>query len=257
MHRDTGRGSGFFLTLEGPDGSGKSTQARLLAARLSDEGYETVVTREPGGTALGEAVREIVLQSPRLAPTPEADALLFNAARAQLVHEVVEPALAGGDVVICDRYADSTLAYQGYGSGRPIEGLRALGSFATGGLVPDLTILLDLPVAAGLSRKAGPEANRFELHRDVEFHERVRRGFLQMARDEPRRFVVVDATHPQEEIQRRILEAVLPRLRGLRLAGRPLEPRGTTSIHPESAEGGSPESNPSRSEPKARSARID
>ena len=151
MQLDGGRRRGFFLTLEGPEGSGKSTQAHRLAGRLTAAGYHCTVTREPGGTLLGEEVRKIILHE--LSPVPAADALLFNAARAQLVAEVIEPALARGDVVICDRFADSTLAYQGYGAGQSIEALRALAGYAAGDLVPDLTILIDLPVEEGLRRK--------------------------------------------------------------------------------------------------------
>ncbi len=183
---------GFFLTLEGPDGSGKSTLARRLAARLEVEGYETVLTREPGGTALGEEVRQILLHGPTLDPAPATDALLFNAARAQLVAQVIAPALARGAVVVCDRFADSSLAYQGYGSGQPLDGLRTIASFATGGLEPDLTVLLDLPVEVGLDRK-GSEVNRFETSSDMAFHRRVREGFLAVATGSPERFLVIDA----------------------------------------------------------------
>jgi len=213
-----GERRGFLLTLEGPDGSGKSSQARVLADRLASGGFETVSTREPGGTALGEEVRQIVLHSVELAPAPTTDALLFNAARAQLIAEVIAPALARGAVVVCDRYADSTLAYQGYGSGQSIEELRSLGRFATGGLVPDLTILFDLPVEVGLGRKAA-EANRFENNLNVEFHQRVRDGFLAIAAAEPDRFVVVDATRSPAELAREVLEIAKTRLAG-RISGR-------------------------------------
>jgi len=219
---------GFFLTLEGPDGSGKSTQSQQLAARLAAVGYETVLTREPGGTALGEEVRQILLHSSTLDPAPSTDALLFNAARAQLVARVIRPALARGAVVVCDRYADSTLAYQGYGAGQPLDELRTLGEFATGGLVPDLTILYDLPVDEGLGRKAA-EANRFEKAVTVEFHQRVRDGFLAMAAAAPERFVIVDATRPadrltddvmailRERLPRRILRSGEPKAAAVRM----------------------------------------
>ncbi len=202
---------GFFLTLEGPDGSGKSTAAQRLAARLADEGYDTVLTREPGGTALGEEVRQILLHAPTLDPALTTDALLFNAARAQLVAQVIVPALDRGAIVVCDRFADSTLAYQGYGSGQPLAGLRTLASFATGGLEPDLTVLLDLPVEEGLRRKGG-EVNRFEIDADVAFHERVREGFLTLAAESPGRFLVVDATRPADEIDGAVSDELRRRL---------------------------------------------
>jgi dTMP kinase len=210
MHPSGGRG--FFLTLEGPEGSGKSTQARLLAARLSAAGFRCLVTREPGGTALSEAVRQILLHSRDLAPVPAADALLFNAARAQLAAEVIEPALERGEVVICDRFADSTLAYQGYGAGQSLEDLRSLARYAVGDLRPDLTVLIDLPVEDGLRRKQGDEVTRFEEREDVDFHRRVREGFLAMAAAEPARFLVVDGSRPVEAVAAAVFQAVEPRL---------------------------------------------
>ena len=212
------RRGGFLLTLEGPDGSGKSSQARVLTDRLAGEGIETVLTREPGGTALGEEVRQIVLHSVELAPAPTTDALLFNAARAQLVAEVIAPALARGALVVCDRYADSTIAYQGYGSQQSIDEIRGLCRFATGGLVPDLTILFDLPVEVGLSRKA-TEANRFENHLDVAFHQRVRDGFLAIAAAEPDRFVTLDATRAPADLSEDVLAIAKAHLAG-RISGR-------------------------------------
>lgn len=204
------------MTIEGPDGSGKSIQSERLGARLQAAGIPCLVTREPGGTALGEAVREILLHALELAPTPAADALLFNAARAQHVAEVVRPALARGEVVVSDRFGDSTLAYQGYGGGEPLEALRALVAFATGGLRPDLTVLIDVPVEAGLQRKLDDERveeiTRFETARDVAFHERVRGGFLELAAAEPERWIRVDGRGGLDEVEREILEAVRPRL---------------------------------------------
>ena len=185
---------GVLITLEGPDGSGKSTLMPRLADVLRAVGCEVVTTREPGSTPLGEQIRRLVLDTePRIDRTGLADALLFAAARAQHVAEVIEPALHRGAVVLCDRFADSSLAYQGAGSGVPMDELRAVQRFATGGLMPDLTILLDLPVEAGLRRKSA-EVTRFEAFQDVAYHQRVRTAFLGFAADEPRRYAVVDAT---------------------------------------------------------------
>jgi dTMP kinase len=216
MHLDRNRRRGFFLTLEGPEGSGKSTQARRLADRIGAAGYRCLVTREPGGTALGEQVRQILLHAPELAPTPATDALLFNAARAQLVAEVIEPALERGEVVICDRFTDSTLAYQGFGNGQPLEPLRDLARFAIGDLSPDMTVLFDLPVEDGLRRKRrDDEITRFESHVDVAFHRRVRNGFLELAAAEPGRFLVVDGLDTPDQIEAQLLDALLPRILSL------------------------------------------
>jgi len=211
MHPDGGRRRGLFLTLEGPEGSGKSTQAHRLAGRLTAAGYHCTLTREPGGTLVGEEVRQILLH--KLSPVAAADALLFNAARAQLVAEVIEPALDRGDVVICDRFADSTLAYQGYGAGQSMDALRVLADYATGGLVPDLTILIDLPVEEGIRRKnESAEVNRFESALDLAFHRRVRDGFLALAAAETDRFVVLDGLLSPEETEIAVAAALRPRL---------------------------------------------
>jgi len=212
MNVDGGLRRGFFLTLEGPEGSGKSTQARRLADRLTALGYDCMVTREPGGTALGEAVRQILLRSPELSPVPAADALLFNAARAQLAAEVIEPALARGDIVICDRFGDSTLAYQGYGAGQPLESLRSLQEFAAGGLRPDMTVLIDLPPEVGLARKQADEVTRFEERADLDFHRRVRDGFLALAAAEPERFAIVDGRLTADAIEESIFDTLRKRL---------------------------------------------
>jgi dTMP kinase len=203
---------GYFVTLEGPDGSGKSTQTVRLGARLRAAGVAVTVTREPGGTAVGERVREILLHSAELSPTPAADALLFSAARAQLVAEVIRPALDRGDVVVDDRHFDSTLAYQGYGAGLPIDQLRELTRLAVGDLRPDLTFLIDLPVEVGLGRKTGREVTRFEDRFDRAYHERVRAGFLALAAEEPDRFVVVDGTGSLEAIEEQLARTLLARL---------------------------------------------
>ncbi len=204
----------MFITLEGPDGSGKSSLLARLGAALRDAGCDVVTTREPGSTPLGEQVRRLVLDpEPRIDRTGRADALLFAASRAQHVEEVIRPGLERGAVVVCDRYADSSLAYQGAGEGVPMDELRAVQRFATGGLVPDLTILLDLPVEAGLRRKAA-EVTRFEAYHDVAYHERVRAAFLGFAAAEPGRYAVVDATLREAGVLAAALAAVG------RLAGR-------------------------------------
>ena len=187
---------GWFISVEGPDGAGKTTQAGALAQHLRERGLDPLLTREPGGTWLGERIRDVLLArtDSTASADPLTDALLFSAARRQLVVEVLRPALASGRSVICARYADSTLAYQGYGSGVRLERLRVLESVATDGLQPDLTILLDLPVKAGLTRKAPGDVTRFEAEFDLAFHDRVRNGFLAFAAAEPARFVVIDAT---------------------------------------------------------------
>jgi dTMP kinase len=201
-----------FVTLEGPDGSGKSTQARLLGERLTAAGFQVVVTREPGGTRLGEQVREIVLGAGRDLD-PRADAMLFSAQRAQHVAEVIGPALATGRLVVCDRHRDSTIAYQGYGSGLDVEAMTRLQDIATAGLLPDLTILFDLPVDVGLERRmSGPadDRNKFELDRsfDAEYHERVRAGYLRMA-SAGGRWRVVDAARAPEQVAADVAAIVL------------------------------------------------
>ena len=201
---------GWFITIEGPEGAGKTTQAAVLARHLEDRGLDIHVTREPGGTWLGERLREVLLaRTDSVAPTdPLTDALLFNAARRQLVTEIVRPAIAAGRSVVCARFADSTLAYQGFGAGVPLERLRTLEMASTDGLVPDMTILLDLPVEAGLARKAPGDVTRFEAEFDLAFHRRVRAGFLTLAGAEPDRFAVIDATQPAEAVAQSAAAAV-------------------------------------------------
>ena len=209
MAEDDGTGrAGVFITLEGPDGSGKSSLLLPLGDALRAAGCDVVTTREPGSTPLGEQVRRLVLDpEPRIDRTGRADALLFAASRAQHVEEVIRPALARGAVVVCDRYADSSLAYQGAGSGVPMDELRAVQRFATGGLVPDLTVLLDLAVEVGLARKSA-EVTRFEAYHDVEYHERVRAAFLGFAADEPGRYAIVDAAQPADAVLAAAIAAV-------------------------------------------------
>lgn len=200
---------GWFITIEGPEGSGKTTQAEALADHLARRGLQVHVTREPGGTWLGERIRDILLaRTGSSAPTdPLTDALLFNAARRQLVTEVIRPSLASGRTVVCARFADSTLAYQGFGAGVALERLRALETAATDGLEPDLTILLDIRVAEGLARKAPDDVTRFEAEFDLAFHERVRDGFLALAATEPERFAVVDASGAKADVTIDVLAA--------------------------------------------------
>jgi dTMP kinase len=200
----------LFITFEGPDGSGKSTQVRLLADALEACGYLLVVTREPGGTRIGNAVRSVLHDRAHVEMSARAEALLYNAARAQLVDEVIRPALAAGKVVICDRFADSTLAYQGYGYGRDLVQLGQLIDFATGGLKPNLTLFLDIDPAEGLRRKQGDaktEWNRME-DKALAFHRAAHAGYLHLASQEPERWLVVDATQRVETIHAAVWERV-------------------------------------------------
>lgn len=200
---------GYFITLEGPEGAGKSTQSTRLAGALTERGFDVFATREPGGTTAGELIRRILLDGPELNGWTEA--LLFTAARAQLVQDVIRPQLEAGRVVLCDRFSDSTLAYQGYGRGVDLAILRRLQNEATGGLRPALTFLLDLPVEHGLSRI--PPASLDRLDREVaDFHQRVRRGYAEMATEDPGRWVVVDAAQPPERLGERMLGVSLQRL---------------------------------------------
>ncbi len=213
----TDRDGGRLITLEGLDGAGKSMQADRLARSLRSLGHVVCLTREPGGTRLGERVRELLLSSDELDHRPASDALLFNAARAQLVAEVIRPALDAGTVVICDRYADSTLAYQGYGEGLDLDGLRSLALWATGGLVPDLTLLLDVPEDVGIARRVerrDGEAHRFEGSRDHDaaFQRRVREGFLALAAGDRQRWRVIDASQPPDAVAAQVLEIALRRI---------------------------------------------
>lgn len=197
---------GKFITLEGPEGSGKSTQAKTLIQRLAECGIEAIYTREPGGTALGEEIRNI-LQHNKAGETPceRAELLLFEASRNQLVEKVIRPNLEKGIWVICDRFMDSTTAYQGYGRGLPVEEIQAINRFTINNVVPDLTLLLDLEVATGFERIAqryiarGESADRFEQE-DRSFHERVRAGYLTLAQKEPERFRIINAAQMPDTV---------------------------------------------------------
>jgi len=199
----------LFITFEGPEGSGKTTQIGLLAAALTTRGQQVVMTREPGGTRIGDAVRSVLLNAQHTEMSERAEALLFNAARAQLVDQVIRPALARGEIVLCDRYGDSTLAYQGYGHGQQLDPLRQLIAYATRGLTPDLTIYLDLDVRKGLARKragAAEEWNRIE-EKTLAYHQAVRHGYLEMA-GESARWLVINADQLVESIHAQILARV-------------------------------------------------
>jgi len=213
----------LFITFEGPEGSGKTTQIQLLAAWLREQGQTVLATREPGGTAIGDRVRAILLDSDHREMQPQTEILLFSAARAQIVGQIIRPHLARGGVVLCDRFADSTLAYQGYGRQLDLATLRLITAFATGGLQPDLTFCLDLPVDVGLQRKAagaGEEWNRMEQE-TLAFHGRVRRGYLTLAQAEPARWRVLDATQPVQALQAAMRAEVAARLGLLAEPGRP------------------------------------
>ncbi len=194
---------GRLITLEGIEGSGKSTQIRHLAKVLTQRGYRVLQTREPGGTATAEAIRHILLTASSKEPvTPKAEALLILAARCQHVTHLIRPALRRGTVVLCDRFADSTLAYQGFARGLDLHWLRAANEVATGGLTPDLTLVLDLPVSVGLARRQADRGQQNRLDRETErFHRKVRRGFLALAAQEPGRMRIVDANRSAQEVQ--------------------------------------------------------
>ncbi len=198
-----------FITFEGPEGAGKSTQITLLTTHLSQLGYTVHTTREPGGTSIGNQIRQVLHDIDNDEMDAVAEILLYSASRAQLVAEVIKPCLAQGTMVLCDRYADSTFAYQGYGRGLDMTMLRAITAFATRSLVPDLTIYLDLPVEAGIRRKkAANRAGEGELNRmdqqTMDFYRRVRAGYLEMAAQSPERWLIIDAQRPVNDIHREI-----------------------------------------------------
>jgi dTMP kinase len=203
----------MFITLEGPEGSGKSTQIRRLAKRLEAMGYPVITTREPGGTPIGDQIRQVLVRMENKELHPRTEILLFLAARAQLVEQLIKPALQDGKIILCDRYGDSTLAYQGYGHGLDLLQLRQMLDFATDHLKPDLTILMDLDVKTGLMRKkAEAEWNRLDAY-EVLFHERVREGYLNLAHEEPKRWRIVDASQGIDAVQEDLFQIILDALK--------------------------------------------
>lgn len=207
----------LFITFEGPEGSGKTTQLQALRGYLEARGLAVYAPREPGGTRIGDLVRSILLNPEHTEMEPVTEILLFSAARAQLVGQEIRPRLEKGQIVLCDRYADSTLAYQGYGLRLDLPTLKVITAFATGGLQPHLTFLLDVPVEIGLARKRGQDANEWNRmeQRQREYHERVRAGYREMAAAEPTRWRVLDATRPFDDVQAAIRAEVDRLLGGL------------------------------------------
>jgi dTMP kinase len=203
----------MFITLEGPEGSGKTRQIAVLAEALRQQGYPVWMTREPGGTPIGDQIRSVLFDMKNTDMRPRTEILLFQASRAQLVEQVIRPRLADGAIVLCDRYADSTLAYQGYGHQVNLDELKTIVYFATGGLRPDLTLLLDVDIEVGLKRKLdASEWNRLDAY-DLDFHRRVRQGYHEMALADPERWVVIDAGQPPDAVQAALQEVVLGRLK--------------------------------------------
>ena len=203
----------LFITFEGPEGSGKTTQIKRLTGHLRARGCDVLTVREPGGASISEQIRAVLHSLDNREMQPRTEILLYCAARAQLVGQVIRPHLQSGGVVLCDRYADSTLAYQGYGRRLDLQTLRLILDFATGGLAPDLTLYLDIDIETGLKRKkmGGDEWNRMD-DLEVEFYRRVRSGYLEMVEQDPARWVVVDAARSEEMIAQEIWERVKQRL---------------------------------------------
>jgi dTMP kinase len=203
----------MFITLEGPDGSGKTSHMKPLAEWLEGQGYRVHTAREPGGTSISEQIRAVIHDLKNTEMHPHTETLLYQAARAQIVEQVIRPKLAEGWIVLCDRYADSTLAYQGYGHQQNLDEVRALVKYATGGLLPDLTLLLDVDVETGLSRrqKGGGEWNRLDAYQ-LAFHRRVREGYLALVKQEPGRWVVVDAGKRWDDVQDALRKKILERI---------------------------------------------
>jgi len=204
----------MFITLEGPEGSGKTSHIPPLVEYLREKGYTVFPTREPGGTSIGEQIREVIHDLKNVEMHPRTETLLYQAARAQIVEQVIKPRLALGEIVLSDRYYDSTIAYQGYGHQQDLEQVRALVKYATGGLVPDLTILLDVDVEEGLQRKKknNAEWNRMDDHA-IQFYQRVRAGYLVMVKQEPKRWVVVDSGQKWESVQEELRKVIIGRLK--------------------------------------------
>lgn len=201
---------GLFISFEGVEGTGKSTQARMLHERLGAEGMDVILTMEPGGTELGQKIREMLLSTEHGGMSPVTELMLYAASRSQHVSEVIAPALARGAIVLCDRFTDSTLAYQGRARGLDYQLIRSLNDAATGGIRPGLTVLMDIEVSAGLQRnRKANKVDRLELE-TVEFHEKVRAGFLAVHRAEPERVKLVDATGDEDEVHERVLAVVRP-----------------------------------------------
>ncbi|QXH37211.1 dTMP kinase [Pseudomonas muyukensis] len=209
--------SGLFITLEGPEGAGKSTNREYLAARLREQGIDVLMTREPGGTPLAERIRELLLAPSEETMAVDTELLLMFAARAQHLAQVIRPALARGAVVLCDRFTDATYAYQGGGRGLPVERIAILESFVQGELRPDLTLVFDLPVQVGLARAAARgRLDRFEQEGQA-FFEAVRQAYLQRAGQQPQRYRLLDAAQPLAAVQRAIdalVPGILERCRG-------------------------------------------
>lgn len=208
----------MFITFEGPEGSGKTTQIRLLSDYLRQQGWSVLATREPGGTPIGDQIRTCLHDVNNTAMTAAAELLLYSASRAQLVGELIRPALAQGQIVLCDRYADSTLAYQGYGRGLDLAALQHITQFATDGLQPDLTLFLDVDVESGLIRRqlGGDEMNRLDREA-ITFHQKVRAGYFHLIKADPQRWVIINADRPVPEIQAEIREIVRGRIRQRRV----------------------------------------
>jgi len=203
----------MFITLEGPEGSGKTSHIPYLVEFLREKGHTVFPTREPGGTSIGEQIREVIHDLKNVEMHPRAETLLYQAARAQIVEQVITPRLKADGIVISDRYYDSTIAYQGYGHQQDLEQVRALVKYATGGLVPDLTVLLDVDVEEGLRRKKKEnEWNRLDAY-TVEFHQRVRLGYLEMVKAEPNRWVVIDAGQKWDNVQQELRKIIEMRLK--------------------------------------------